>query len=302
MKPINMNYSVGVVILNYNSYRDTIDYISNDLLNQQGVNMKIVIVDNASTNNSVDILKNKFQNIQNLHVIQSDKNVGYASGNNLGIFHLIKHGNCKYIAISNNDIKLNDPWFINKLISRYISLDQAAFIAPVMFESNIPQGASAWKLPTKTSEVVSSTFCLSYLFRKYLQKFSYKLDGDGKAEVPVECLAGSFFIGDKDVFERLGGFDGGTFLYYEETILGHKVKEAGLINYLIKDIGYHHTAARCINRHYNVFRRHNFLMRSKIYYWKQHKGQGELFLSLLRFMHHINIIEWKALEFCRQVK
>jgi GT2 family glycosyltransferase len=50
--------------------------------------------------------------------------------------------------------------------------------------------------------------------------------------VAVELTSGSCFMVKKSLFESLGGFDSGTFLYYEENILWEKIRRRGLKNYL----------------------------------------------------------------------
>jgi GT2 family glycosyltransferase len=296
-----MNYSVGAVIVNYNNYWDTIDCVSNHLLPQQGINLKIAVVDNASTNNSACILENTFEGVKNVRVITTSKNRGYAAGNNIGIKHLIKNHGCSYIAIANNDIELNDVWLINKLVKKYRGLNKAAFVAPVMLEKNKISKNSAWKLPTITSEVLSSTFCLTIMFSHFLNGFSYELGKRESSDVPVDCVSGSFFIGSSETFEKIGCFDEGTFLYYEENILGNKVKHAHLNNYIVKDLAYNHRWSKSINSEYSTSEKYSLRFESKLYYWKKYRKKGVIFATLLRVLHYCNIIEIEILGFCRKL-
>ena len=75
---------VAVIILNYKSWEETIKEA--DLCNEYlGVKFEdIVIVDNASPNESAEMLKKENRN-RNYVLIESDKNAGYAVGNNIGM-------------------------------------------------------------------------------------------------------------------------------------------------------------------------------------------------------------------------
>ena len=96
--------STYIIVLNYNAYQDTIDCLES-IVNMISKLYKIVLVDNASTDFSIKniqkwIIKNSYNNIK---IIESDCNGGYAKGNNLGIKYSLKREDCKYIWILNND-------------------------------------------------------------------------------------------------------------------------------------------------------------------------------------------------------
>ena len=74
---------LAVIIINYNKYEKTIECIESIENSKINDEYKIYLLDNNSTNNSVDILRNKFKNYRNLEIIESNENIGYARGNNL---------------------------------------------------------------------------------------------------------------------------------------------------------------------------------------------------------------------------
>ena len=82
---------VGVVVLNFKKYEET-ELCVNSLLEQKKIEVSIVIVDNGSGNESINYLKQKFDENFRVHIIGLEDNVGYAKGNNVGIKYLRKRG------------------------------------------------------------------------------------------------------------------------------------------------------------------------------------------------------------------
>ncbi|MGG4405951.1 glycosyltransferase family 2 protein [Geobacillus stearothermophilus] len=101
---------VYVILLNYNGYKDTIECIES-LEKVTYPNMKIVIVDNNSTDGSEQIIKEKFPQ----HTfIQTGDNLGFAGGNNVGINYALEQG-ADYVCLLNNDTVVEKD-FLDKLV------------------------------------------------------------------------------------------------------------------------------------------------------------------------------------------
>jgi GT2 family glycosyltransferase len=153
-----------IIVLNYNNYDLTIRNINNILkLYDNNIKFHIVIVDNKSNDNSYEIIRNYYKNYNNIYVLQSERNFGYAAGNNFGIRYIMKLvPDIKYIGIINPDsFILNKNTFTN-LISKLESNDEIAAIAPVMIEDNIINLRSiAWKIPNVSQIFIESLFVIS---------------------------------------------------------------------------------------------------------------------------------------------
>ncbi len=81
------NMNIVALILNYNSGQDTINYVNN-LFEQKGINLSVLIVDNCSTDNSFNLLRKYFSDNSRVDIIKSLYNGGYAYGNNYGLNYL----------------------------------------------------------------------------------------------------------------------------------------------------------------------------------------------------------------------
>ena len=96
-----MDEKVCIILLNYNNPKDTIECVES-LYKIDYSNYEIIIVDNKSTDNSLEILNKELGNKKKLHIISSKKNGGFAYGNNFGIEYA-KGLSPEYILLLNND-------------------------------------------------------------------------------------------------------------------------------------------------------------------------------------------------------
>lgn len=92
-----MNSTVNIILLNYNGYSDTIECIKSLKKLKYG-NIRIVVVDNNSTDNSIAVLRG----IKGIELIENDSNDGFAAGNNVGIKYCMDLGG-EYFWLLNND-------------------------------------------------------------------------------------------------------------------------------------------------------------------------------------------------------
>ena len=94
---------LGIVIANWNGEK-LIDKCLESLENQVFKDFKVYIIDNASKDNSRDVIK-KYINRLNIDLMEMDYNTGFAPANNIGIKKAIKDG-CNYILTLNNDVEV----------------------------------------------------------------------------------------------------------------------------------------------------------------------------------------------------
>lgn len=107
-----MNKKVFIILLNYNGYKDTLEAVKS-LEKISYENYKIVIVDNNSTDNSYNILKEKLG--EKHYIVQSGKNGGFAFGNNIGIKFALDN-DADYVLLINNDTTVKED-FLDILVS-----------------------------------------------------------------------------------------------------------------------------------------------------------------------------------------
>lgn len=211
---------LGLIILNYNSASDTINCVSKLLDIKE--NFKIVVVDNCSTDNSFQILKKKFKNLQGIDLIKTDANKGYSAGNNFGIKYAIAKYGITHFGILNPDIIILDTTLLNRMLQILDRHPQSAIIGGATLNSDgiYDVNAAAWNVPTGRQLVIDHTLFL----KRRKELIAHEVEKD---VFEVGCVAGCFFLANVELVKKIGFLDENVFLYNEENILGIKCKQAG---------------------------------------------------------------------------
>ena len=263
--------NTAIIVVNFNCEDETKAYV--EKISKYNIINRIIVVDNMSTTiGAFDELK-KLEKIdtKKIKVIQTEKNGGYSYGNNFGVRYLLKEEKKRkikydYIIISNPDINVEEKAIENSL-KVLESQEEIAVVAPRMFyKDGNPARRSAWKLRTPLRDMVHSTRLLELLFYKALRNGEYKEEDYKNDLLIVEAISGSFFIIRKDVFEKINLFDENVFLFYEEDILGTKLKELNLKTVSLNSEKFIHYESQTIGKVYNYFAKMNLLFKSKMYY------------------------------------
>ena len=97
-----MNPNISVIILNWNG-KEYIEDCLRSVLSQAYDNFNVILVDNNSTDGSVEFIRKNFSNTK---IIALDQNYGFAKGNNIGIKYALEKYNPEYILLLNNDTKI----------------------------------------------------------------------------------------------------------------------------------------------------------------------------------------------------
>ncbi len=245
---------VGIVILNYNDYQTT-SKLLNKIHNYKYIN-NIIVVDNNSSDNSYNELI-KYKN-KNIDIIKTDNNKGYSYGNNIGIKYLIDNYKSDYIIISNPDVSFEDN-DIKELISKLDNNKDIALIGPKVHEFN--QVTRGWKLPTYLDEILKIMSLDNKFRHDRYDDTCYKSD-----LTKVDVVSGCFFIIRTKIIKEINYFDEGTFLYYEENILGHKLKDRGYHTYIDNTVSVIHNASISVDKSIKKINKYKILIKSLMYY------------------------------------
>ena len=171
--------------------------------------MEVIVVDNASTKDEATAIENKYTYVK---VIRSDKNLGFAGGNNLGI----KAAHGKYLFLVNNDTVFKQ-FNIHSLIDRLSSFPKIGVVCPkIRFTwSNNPIQFAGYT-PLSTISV-----------RNKAIGFGEDDQGQYNTPHPTPYAHGAAMMIKHDVIEKVGLMPECFFLYYEELDWSMMITHAG---------------------------------------------------------------------------
>lgn len=257
-----MKPKVYIVVLNYNSPFDTINCIES-IRKITYDNYKIVIIDNASTDNSIELIKlhNGFD-----HLIESKFNYGYASGNNLGIKYAIEN-NAKYICILNNDTEVESN-YLNILIDKLEEDDTIGMVGPCICDFDNHE-----KIQTLGADI---DLYRGLALGKYKgEEYSSKRD----LVINVDYLGGACFIVRASLLEKTGLIPENYFLFYEETEFCYKLKNKGHKLIAVATSKIYHKRSSTINKFNGLS--YYFLNRNRVVFMRRNATPFQKFIFYL---------------------
>lgn len=195
---------------------------------------EILVVDNGSNNGTGQELLKRYNNIDNIHVIISDTNEGFARGNNIGISSVPKKNNA-LLVICNSDLIFCDKNFIKQAISEY-EKTQYAVLGPDVVSEDLKKHenptASEINSISDLKRQINRFKALNWLNKlnlvtlsRSVHKLTQKKAKIFSADEPVDSFEerikvhGSCFVLSPRYFEKFEGLYDGTFLFQEENIL-----------------------------------------------------------------------------------
>ena len=186
---------VSIVILNWNGLEDTIECLES-LKKITYPNHKAIVVDNGSEGDDVKVLRERYQDY--IHVIQNEKNYGFAKGNNVGIRYALEKG-ADYVLLLNNDTVVA-PTFLDELVSCCQKDQKIGAVGPKLYYYDNPARV---QLPEHYEKV-------------------------GDAPTDMETLSGVAFLVERKVWEQVGLLDEVFYpAYCEDRDFFERLKEHG---------------------------------------------------------------------------
>ena len=190
-----MKIDVSIITINYNGLKDTCELIETIPFNES---LEVIVVDNASQNQEADSISRKYPNVK---VIKSDKNLGFAGGNNLGI----KVAQGRYLFLVNNDTFFKD-FNIKALINRADSSAKIGIVCPKIRFAWDPQPI----------QFTGYTALSKITVRNQAIGFGEKDHGQYETAHPTPYAHGAAMLIKKEAIDKVGLMPECYFLYYEE--------------------------------------------------------------------------------------
>ena len=234
------------VILHYYVIEETIQCVNSirDIINNK--NYEIVIVDNGSKNNTGNELLKKYKKEKNIHVILSEKNLGFANGNNIGFKYAKDNLKPDFIIMINSDVYMLQSNFLDLIDKEYEKSSFAVLGPRIIIPNNrvcdyIDEFPSLKFLKKRRFYTRLLYFYNKIYIRKvYLfyirikEKIKKKIVKQKIIDTSVRkenvLLHGCSLIFSKKYIDLFDGIDDRTFLYYEEFLLYLRLRKSNLLS------------------------------------------------------------------------
>jgi GT2 family glycosyltransferase len=216
-----MTVDISVIIVTYNSRDDIGACLTSIGEKTLGVTYEAVVVDNASRDGSADIVRNQYVWAR---VVEQATNIGLSGAVNAGV----TASSGRYVMALNPDARLRDD-VLSTLAAYLREHADVGVVAPKILDDDGTLQLSCRAFPSHATAIFSRYSLATRLFpgnrysRRYLMSdFEHDVARD------VDWVSGAAMMFPRPVFDELGGWDAGFFMFNEDVDFCRRVHDAGL--------------------------------------------------------------------------
>lgn len=266
---------VGVILVNYNGKNYNEECIDS-ILKSTYKNLEVIVIDNASSDDSVELLKKRYMN--NITVVETGLNLGFSGGNNVGI-KLALEKKCDFILLLNNDTVIEEK-MIEIMVETSVN-NQYCVISPKIYYYD-------------NKEVIWSAGA-DMIWKKGIpaQRGMNEVDkGQYDIECNVEIATGCCLLIHKNIIKEVGLLPDDYFLYYEDTDYTTNIVRRGYkLLYLPSARMYHKVSASTGGE--ESFNYIYYNTRNRLLFNKKYNSKNKLTYTLYFYLTRLlKIIKW----------
>ncbi len=209
MKVSSLHPYVGVIVLCHNGLDLTLDCLAT-LYRQDYPLLDVTIVDNNSQDGTVEAVRSQFPQTQ---IISAHANLGYASGNNLGIQAALERG-LDLCFLVNNDTRLF-PSCVSTLVNVIENHPSAGIVGPMV---------RTWN---NAGRISSAGGRINWRYASAVNVGAGEIDHAQYPARPVDFINGCGIMATREAIQSAGMLDPKFFMYWEETDWCMRVRNAG---------------------------------------------------------------------------
>lgn len=254
---------VSIIVVYFKGRRKLFKCLASIKRSRAKTPYEVIVVDNSM---SKDIEKDLGKKFPEVCYVKSLKNLGYGGGNNLGV----EKAKGEFLFILNPDTEVF-PGTIDKL-AEFLKRGDVAMVAPNLVDK---KGRIFSQLGSRTLTPLAGIVALSFINKLFpnnpVSREYWLKDVPMDKLREVDAVPGSAFMIKRSVFEEVGRFDEKMFLFFEESDLGKRVKEAGYKIFINpKAQVMHHWSGKGKKPENEKLLK--YFRQSRFYYFKKHYG------------------------------
>ena len=209
---------ISVIFVSYNTAQMSLQALADLFASEGDFRLEVIVVDNASKDNSVEVIKGAYPNIT---LIENKTNVGFGRANNQAI--AIANGD--YILLLNTDAFVK-PDTLQKTIEYMNIHPECGLLGARLLGRNQEQQPSCRYFPTPFN-----LFAGRLGLNRLIPGIQLVDDPNWNPDLPVSCdwVPGCYYLLRKKVVQEVGGFDPLYFLYSEEVDHCFAINKAGWV-------------------------------------------------------------------------
>ncbi|XGV98773.1 MAG: glycosyltransferase family 2 protein [Leptolyngbya sp. BL-A-14] len=258
---------VSIILVNYNGAEVVLECLRSLVQYLQTISYEIIVVDNASTDESATLISANFPVV---HLLQQKENQGFGAGNNAGA----KHAKGEFLFFLNTDtLMMSDV--LPPLVTLMKEHPDVGIIGTKLLNAD---GSLQLSIASEIS--IAGEY-------KTLKQVKYSNSPQQQEAIAkrfdqtqtVDIVIGAAFFMRKVLFEALNGFDETFFMYFEESDLCQRARDRGWKILYTPDVSIIHLGGYSVDKVSDRMRLE--YRRSQLYYYRKHRPVWEQLL--LRF-------------------
>ncbi|WFB70167.1 glycosyltransferase family 2 protein [Chryseobacterium sp. WX] len=279
-----MNMKLSVIIVNYNVTQLLRSCLQSLQKYIQEIDYEVIVIDNASTDNSWGDLIPEFPNV---YFISSTTNGGFAKANNKAV----QMAKGEYILLLNPDTEL-EGFYMKELLEFADAQPSFGCLGVRMHDA---EGHFLPESKRSVPDMFNSFEKLFTNFKKNNSKSYYRNDIEENAIAEVDVITGAFLLAKKEVYEKIGGLDEAYFMYGEDIDLCYTFLRNGYQNFYYGKVSIlHHKGESTIKDEVYLNRFYGAMQIFIDKYYKESKPVQYSFLKAgLKLRHQIEKIKLK---------
>lgn len=263
--------TLDVIIVNYNSgalLRQSVDSV----LASWGIQVRCVIVDNASVDDSLAFADELAGSSDSLLVVRNSQNLGFATAVNQGV----AAGTGDWFLLLNPDAVLAPEGLAN-LLEQARMMPQVGVLGPLIVnDDGSEQRGCRRDLPTPVDALIQAL----QLHRLHASlDFNHTKRALPVTSVPVPAISGACMLVRRKAHEQIGGFDEGFFLHFEDLDYCARLQQAGWQVVFVPSVRLVHAQGGCSQQ--NPARISAYKAAGMRRYFTRHAGRQRWLLPLL---------------------
>ena len=255
---------LSVIIVNWNVKELLRNCLHSLLEAGSGLALEIIVVDSASTDGSVQMVRQEFPQVK---LSASSDNLGYSRGNNTGC--RIAQG--RYFLLLNPDTVVQ-PDALQRLVGYMESHPAVGALGPQLLWPDGSVQSSRRRLPTLGTLFWESTLLGQWFPHNRHIQYYHILDHSDQETQTVEWVVGAALFIRRETWEQVGPLDEAFFMYFEETDWLRRCAEAGWQIVYLPEARIIHYEGKSSEQ--GLGARAVRFQRSKLYYTRKYFGPG----------------------------